>query len=145
MNEHEFRRHLKRISKDLDLIFDPVSHLWGVYQVRSTRILTAPGTVRPWLLFNITDTDGRSHRGPDQRDLQRAASFVYSSRPYWDQKDGGDKIIDKLESNEKARRQKRTERTNDTIKQAAKDLAFHVNQVKTRGRDRRDVGTAGVV
>lgn len=132
MDEARFNKELTKIAPDLRLLMNYERRRWGIYQVRSSHILTlaATGAVKPWLLFLIEDDKGE-FRLPDTRDLQRVVGSVTSAHKLWSK--GGDWYADKIEAQEQARTDKSKADQEDTFKQAAKEVVYHTNVLKNRG------------
>lgn len=129
MNEQSFNNELKKIAPDMKLLFDPEAKLWGVYQTRQPiKGFLMPdsvrreyeGSLRPMLMWYCKDETG-GFRLPDQSDLAQAVRSAYSGHVLWEK--GGNAYTDKIESQEKAREEKKQAEQDDLFRQAAKDIA----------------------
>lgn len=118
-----FNKALGELAPDLRLLFNPQTKLFGVYQVRTTLVLGPDASLRPWKLFDIVDENGNP-RLPNKADLNRAITSVYSARKLWDK--GGDWYADQITAAEQAREQTSKDRTEATIRAAAREAGDYL-------------------
>lgn len=131
MNEQSFNKELTKIAPDLRLLFHPERKRWGIFQIRSSHILTldADREVKPWLLFMIEGPNG-AFRLPDMRDLGRVANSVNWGHKLWDK--GGDWYEQQLVAKEKAKTEAHNKKQEDLFNAAARDARPVIAGTRTR-------------
>ena len=122
----QFHNDIKKLTDDLELLWNPVIEHWEVYQVRKPlkgfvlpSHLAGAASARPVKLFTIEGPNGE-FRQPGQQDLERVIRSI-NGRDFM-QKHGSDAWVDHVEAKEKEREEQVAVKREEMLHYYSKDL-----------------------